>query len=57
MAHFYGTIRGQRGEGERQMQKMTAAHLKRCQEIAEKTGGKELAAAIAFALAKRQETK
>ena len=39
------------------MNKMTTDHLKRCQAIAEKTGGKELAAAIAFALAKRQEGK
>ena len=37
--------------------KMTTDHLKRCQEIAEQTGGKELAAAIAFALARRQEAK
>ena len=37
--------------------KMTIDHLKRCQQIAEQTGGKELAAAIARAIANRKETK
>ena len=36
------------------MKRMTTDHLKRCQEIAEKTGGKELAAAIAKAIANRK---
>jgi hypothetical protein len=35
------------------MSKMTTDHLKRCQVIAEKTGGKALAAAIARAIANR----
>lgn len=34
---------------------MTTEHLKRCQAIAERTGGKELAAAIAKALLSRKE--
>lgn len=37
--------------------RMTTEHLKRCQAIAEKTGGKELAAAIARAIANRKEAK
>lgn len=36
--------------------RMTTDHLKRCQAIAEKTGGKELAAAIARAISQRKET-
>lgn len=37
--------------------RMTTDHLKRCQKIAEQTGGKELAAALARAIANRKEGK
>lgn len=37
------------------MKRMSTEHLRRCQAIAAATGGKELAAAIAAALARRGE--
>ncbi len=46
----------QSSEGEQEV-KMSTDHLKRCQQIAEQTGGKELAAAIARAIANRKESK
>ena len=50
---YAGCVRAQ----ETKPMKMSTDHLKRCQEIAELTGGKELAKALACAIARRKEVK